>query len=110
MGQFSDWLRRGKNYREGENVEFYEDTHDDKGEYRKTPGFTPPQYTSAPPHTPQSSHIAASGGKVRSGMPQNSPPMANSMIPHACASRVIRAARMSFPRKTCVTDTGAEST
>ena len=31
MGQFSDWLRRGKNYREGENVEFYEDTHDDKG-------------------------------------------------------------------------------
>ena len=55
MGQFSDWLRRGKNYREGENVEFYQDTHDDKGEYRKTPGFTPPQYTSAPPHTPQQS-------------------------------------------------------
>lgn len=33
MGQFSDWLRRGKNYREGEEVEYYEDTHDDKGGY-----------------------------------------------------------------------------
>ena len=49
MGQFSDWLRRGKNYREGENVEFYEDTHDDKGEYRKTPGFPPS--LSPLPHT-----------------------------------------------------------
>lgn len=50
MGNFSDWLRNGKNYREGENPEFYEDTHDDQGEYRRSaPTFTPPQYSTVSP-------------------------------------------------------------
>lgn len=35
MGKFSDWLKGGKNYREGE-IEYYEDTHDDMGNYKGT--------------------------------------------------------------------------
>lgn len=33
MGQYDDWLRNGRNYREGEDPEFFEDTHDDSGRY-----------------------------------------------------------------------------
>ena len=33
MGQYDDWLRNGRNYREGEEPEFFEDTHDDSGRY-----------------------------------------------------------------------------
>lgn len=65
MGQFSDWLRRGKNYREGENVEYYEDTHDDKGEYKKPPlNFSQPNYSAAPPYTPQPNSSPLYSGSV----------------------------------------------
>lgn len=34
MGQqFNDWLKKGRNFRNEDNVEFYEDTHDENGEY-----------------------------------------------------------------------------
>ena len=33
MGQYDDWLRNGRNYRAGEEPEFYEDTHDDSGRF-----------------------------------------------------------------------------
>lgn len=33
MDRYDDWLRNGRNYRDGEEPEFFEDTHDESGRY-----------------------------------------------------------------------------
>ncbi len=33
MGQYDDFLRRGKNYRDGQEPEYFEDSHDTDGRY-----------------------------------------------------------------------------
>lgn len=33
MGDYSDWVRRGRNFREGREPEYFEDTHDSSGNY-----------------------------------------------------------------------------
>ncbi|MCI8612974.1 MAG: cell division protein SepF [Clostridia bacterium] len=49
MGQYDDWLRKGRNFREGEEPEYFEDAHDNEGRYLKPEErMSQPRYSSRP--------------------------------------------------------------